>query len=333
MKCVLGFPLEAPNTPVFIRLTAAIDFREEKRLSLITTISNKVIGEWVMTFAHPYQPFEFEIPERFTDIIRKEGIRINLSQGEDNAWFYASDENIPEGFQPHLLVGNSPGSIEDFFNNLYSMNSFSPFGWMGGTVQDALFTLHKQGHAKASFTLRQHLEHYLDDEVGIRFESPNTIPLDGSFNSIEDFLPFAAIVTLYPTHPSIDKALAFMLEGRDENGVIGGNHITTEGCYTLAYPLMAIGLNRNMDSFIQIALDQLEVRKSLLTDEEAIYQRSSRGGQKSYRNWGRGVAWYLLGLVKTASLSKETPWWEEFERRNLKSSFVHLCGGNGRSSG
>ncbi len=323
---LLQFPAVASDTPVFLRLTAAIDFREEKRLTLCTGITQEPIGEWVMTFAHPYQPFEFEIPEQVLNKVQEEGIRIALSHGEDNAWFYEVDVHAPEAFQPHLLLGDSPGSMEDFFENLYSMNSFSPFGWMGGSVQDALLTLHLQGNEKASSTLHRHLEQYLDEDEGIRFESPHTVPLDGGFNSLEDFLPFAAIVALYPSHPSIDRALAFILKGRDEEGVIGGHHITTEGCYTLAYPLIAIGLQRNEDALVQLGLEQLEVRKKLLTDNEAIYQRATRDGQIGYRNWGRGAVWFLLGLIKSAYLLKGTPWSEEFENRNLKTAFVQLCG-------
>jgi rhamnogalacturonyl hydrolase YesR len=37
----------------------------------------------------------------------------------------------------------------------------------------------------------------------------------------------------------------------------------------------------------------------MLTDETAIYQRSTLDGHKTFKNWGRGVAWYLLGTIKT----------------------------------
>ncbi|WP_114750373.1 glycoside hydrolase family 88 protein [Pleomorphovibrio marinus] len=322
---ILHFSKKSLKGPLFLRLTAAIDFREEKRLTLYLGKSNQQIGEWVMTFAHPYQPFEFEIPEEHTQALRKEGIKLVLSQGAGEAWFYGKDKNTPEGLQPHLLEGHSPGDLEGFFDNFYSMNSFSPFGWMGGSVQDALYSWHQLGEARASETLKKHLENYLDDEIGIMFENPNTFPLDGQFNSIEDFLPFTAIIDLYPTHKAIDQALSFILERRDENGIIGGNQVTTEGCYTLAYPLMATGLKKGDDSLKQIALDQLEVRMNLLTDDKAIYQRSSLEGQQGYRNWGRGAAWYLLGIIKTAWLVRGGDLAQEMENRGLRESFVHLC--------
>jgi unsaturated rhamnogalacturonyl hydrolase len=311
---------------VFLRVTAAIDFREEKRLAIMLGKSGEQIGEWVMTYAHPYQPFEIEIPQHHHKKIQKEGLRLLLSHGAGEAWFFANDKSTPEGFQPHFLIGDSPGNKETFFDNLYSMNSFSPFGWMGGSVQDALYAWHGLGNSNATNTLRLHLEKYLDGELGVRFESPNTLPLDGNFNSIEDFLPFTAIVDLFPGHIATEQGLVYILERRMKNGIIGGDRVTTEGCYTLAYPLMAIALDKGEAYLIRIALDQLEVRMKLLTDEHAIYQRSTVGGEKGYRNWGRGSVWYLLGIVKTAILVKDTPWLLEMEKRQLKASFVHLCG-------
>ncbi len=211
------------------------------------------------------------------------------------------------GLAPQLLAGKRPASEKVFLRNLYSMNSFSPFGWMGGSVQDALYELHRQGHASATQTLKTHLGYYLDDKVGIVFENPHTRPLDGTFNSIEDFLPLAAIVNLYPDHPAVQKAVDFCRAHRQPSGVImAGEHVTTEGCYTVAYPLAAIAQVRQDAGLAQLALDQLRHRTDYLTEPSAIYQRATLEGEKGYRNWGRGVAWYLLGTVKTLAILRES---------------------------
>ncbi|NJK98542.1 MAG: hypothetical protein HC905_29730 [Bacteroidales bacterium] len=91
------------------------------------------------------------------------------------------------------------------------MNSFSPFGWMGGCVQDALLEMAIHGDKKAEQVLLQQLNAYLDDDKGIVFENPHTIPLDGQFNSIEDFLPFTSIVKYYPDHKAVQMAVDYML--------------------------------------------------------------------------------------------------------------------------
>lgn len=203
--------------------------------------------------------------------------------------------------------------------------NFSPFGWMGGCVQDALLELHFQGDTKATDTLRLHLDKYLDDTKGIIFENPNTIPVDGNFNSIEDFLPIAAITALYPEHISIGNALEFILKRKNTDGLIAsGKEVTTEGCYTIAYPLVALAVAKNDHSLAQLAIDQIIVRTKMLTDETAIYQRSRLDGHKSFRNWGRGVAWYLLGSIKTYKLIKDNKLENLQGMQALANSFKQL---------
>ena len=306
----LQFPiLTPPVDPLYFRLTAAIDFREEKVIRLYLPQSDQEVGLLMMKYAHPFQPFQTTIDARWLSNIQREGLGLEMVQGTQAAWFFLPDELPPEsaGLAPQLLTG-PPATERVFLQTLYSMNSFSPFGWMGGSVQDALYELHRQGHQPATKALKMHLSHYLDDQQGIILESPHTRPLDGTFNSIEDFLPFAAIVNQYPNHPSVQKAIDFCLAQQEPPGVIiGGKHLTTEGCYTVAYPLAAIALARQDAALAQIALDQLRHRIHYLVDESAVYQRATLTGEKAYRNWGRGVAWYLLGTIKTLTLLRDSP--------------------------
>ncbi|MEK6481195.1 glycoside hydrolase family 88 protein [Catalinimonas sp. 4WD22] len=299
---------KAINSPVYLRITAALDFREEKIIRVYLPESGIELGLLVMKFAHPFQPFEIPIETKYLKEIRKQGVALTMSQGNTEAWFFRENADVKnnQGLQPHLLAGGSKDKLQAFEENLYSMNSFSPFGWMGGCVLDALYELHLQGDEQASETLKLHLSHFLDDDKGIIFENPHTVPLDGTFNSIEDFLPLTAIAGLYPNHISLEKGLSFMLEHQNENGIILNGDITTEGCYTLAYPLAALAVIKKDASLAQVALDQLSSRMQHLTIESgqtsAIFQRADLEGKQSYRNWGRGVAWYLLGSVKTYRL-------------------------------
>ena len=306
----LSFPeLSATTRSVFFRLTAAIDFRETKVVELYLPESGQVVGSLEMRYAHPFQPFQMLIEPPWVPDIRQQGLGLRMREGTTTAWFFRP-EALPAdaaGLAPQLLAGEGPASEKVFLNNLYSMNSFSPFGWMVGSVQDALYELHRQGNARATQTLKTHLNHYLDDEKGIIFENPRTQPLNGTFNSIEDFLPFAAIVNLYPDHPAVQKAVDFCRAHRNSPGIImAGEHVTTEGCYTMAYPLAAIAQVRQDPELAQVALDQLHYRTRYLADELAIYQRATLAGETAYRNWGRGVAWYLLGTIKTLAILKES---------------------------
>ncbi len=325
---ILFFPELKGGGPFFLRLTAAIDFREEKSLIVYLPDSGKVIGEMLMRYAHPFQPFELEISQKMVKKISIEGVGFKIGKGTGDAWFYglSPDGMAPDGLQPHIVAGNASNKEAAFFDNLYSMNSFSPFGWMGGSVQDALLEWQLLGDERAGMALKLHLDSYLDDEVGLRFESPNTRPLDGTFNSLEDFVPIAAIAQIYPKHRSIDLALEFSSKNLKADGIITGSNITTEGCYTLAYPLMAIAISRNDKHIAQVAMNQLVSRMSYLTDEGAIYQRSTLDGIKEFRNWGRGVVWYMLGVVKTLRLLKNSSFDFSEEKEQLTSSFVHLAG-------
>ncbi len=171
------------------------------------------------------------------------------------------------------------------------------------------------------------LSQYLDDEKGVIFENPHTIPLDGTFNSIEDFLPVAAIAGLYPNHFSIRKGLDFMLAHKNKEDIILNGHITTEGCYTLAYPLAALATIRKDEELAKLALTQLTGRAGFLADSSAtasaIYQRSDLEGNKGYKNWGRGVAWYLLGTIKTLRLLHQSGYGSPDDIKKMEASFMH----------
>lgn len=301
--------LENGKGDFYFRITSAIDLREEVEIEVFLPDSNATVATFDLKFSHPFQPFETRIDNKLINEIKEQGLSLRVVKGKSDAWFYLPDETKSDnlGLQPQLIRGQYPGSENAFFDNLYSMNSFSPFGWMGGCVNDALLELHKQGRSKATRTLKKHLASYLDNQKGILFESPMTEPLDGRFNTVEDFLPFTAIATLYPQHPSIKMAVNFCQSLKQADGlIISGDHITTEGCYTLAYPLAKIALITNNRELAESALLQLTHRIHYLSDEGAVYQRSTRAEVKGYRNWGRGVAWYMLGIAKTLNLLKNS---------------------------
>ena len=299
----LLFPrIDHSSKPVYFRLTAAIDFREEKTIRVYLPESGQDIGVLDIKYAYPFQPFQVVIDPKWLSEVSRQGIALAMIKGTRPPWFFqpATLPSDATGLSPQLLVRERPGSEKEFLRTLCSMNSLSPFGWMGGCVQDALYELRRNGNSQASQILQTQLSYYLDEKYGIILESPRTQPLDGTFNSIEDFLPFAAIVNLYPHHPAIQKAVDFCLDRSNDRGIIlAGEHITTEGCYTVAYPLATIAQIRKDAALAQKAVDQLLFRHQYLINNNAVYQRATLEGKRAFCNWGRGVAWYLLGTVKT----------------------------------
>src|SRR5690606_19202229 len=82
--------------------------------------------------------------------------------------------------------------------------------------------------------------------------------------------------------------------------------ITTEGTYTVAYPMAVIAAIQSDDSLTKLALNQLLSRRDHLTDSTAIYLRRNMDTRTlTYRNWSRGCAWYMLGWVKTLAALQE----------------------------
>lgn len=293
---------------IWLRITAAIDFRESKKIVASLAESGTELGVFDMHFAHPFQPFQIEIDSKYIKQIAREGIALTLTNGEKDAWFFTNDSTRTDalGLMPQILVDGDFNPEKAVVENLLSMNSFSPFGWMGGCVQDALFEMALSGNKEAEKVLLEQLNSYLDDDKGIVFENPHTIPIDGRFNSIEDFLPFAGIVNYYPNHRAVQMAVDYILSKEQLNGLITTGHTTTEGCYTLAYPLAAIAVARNNRTLTEKSLLQLNLRSQLLSDKKAIYQRAGENGPEGYANWGRGTVWYLLGLVKTLHILKNS---------------------------
>lgn len=323
---LLRFP-EIKNLiePLWFRLTSAIDFREEVTILAYLPDSGVEIGQFDIRFSHPFQPFQISVDSKFIKDINYEGIALRMTKGEMNTWFFSPDLSEPDnkGLQPHLLSGTSYQPEKAFRQNLLSMNSFSPFGWLGGCVMDALWEMSQKGDKEASQTLKKQLGFFLDSQKGIIFENPMTIPVDGTFNSIEDFLPFATIVALYPKHVSIQKVLDFLKSKENDKGIIvSGNDITAEACYTVAYPLAAIAVSQNDRQLAQTAISQLQFRTRFLTNNTTIFQRSSLEGHQSYANWGRGVVWYLVGIAKTLAVLKNSSFNDLKGIKELEKEFV-----------
>lgn len=289
------------NKPLFLRLTAGIDFREEKTIELFFPKSREVFGQWLFRYAYPFQPFQLPIDNRYKRRTAEEGIGLRLTQGATDAWFYGPNNSSGfDAFCPQLLSEGVFRAEDVFFDNLFSLNSLSPFGWMGGCVIDGLYDLYLKGNQKAYNILVKQLSYFLDDNIGVRFENPHTIPMDGKFNSVEDFLPFAAIAPLYPDHIAVRQAIDSSLEKARSTSIL-----TTEGCYTLAYPMARMAAVRNDSTLAETAVKQLQIRTERLVEEKAIFQRGNADGVKTFKNWGRGVAWYVLGMAKTLNTLEE----------------------------
>ncbi len=119
-------------------------------------------------------------------------------------------------------------------------------------------------------------------------------------DGIESTLPNAVIAKLNPEHPVLQKTVRFWLRRQQAGGLIqDGDMTSAEGAYTVAYPLMVIGMKRRDQALIDKAIKQIRLRQRRLIHKGDCYLRYLANGERSFRNWARGVAWYSLGLVRT----------------------------------
>lgn len=116
-------------------------------------------------------------------------------------------------------------------------------------------------------------------------------------------LPFAALAKLDPQSPLLDYAVTSLLKRKDAEGCIqDGQHTSSEGAYTVGYPLAVIAAQRKDDALEQVALDQLSVRQARLFDGRSFWRTSeTKDGavKKGNRAWARGFAWQFLGYART----------------------------------
>jgi unsaturated rhamnogalacturonyl hydrolase len=300
---------EMSFTEMRLRICPVTDIREEIRIDVVSLASRLLIGSFDIRYPHVLQPFEILIdPSHHADVLRK-GVSLQMVKGSVPAWFLSAKGPESEKYnalRAHLLLYNSPGSREHYHTMLGSLNSVQQFGWMEGCVLDGLYDLFRSsGRHQFLSTLSAHLELFFNKEKKLDYEDPRSNFLKDKFYGIESTLPVAIIAKLEPRHPIVNLFVEFCRDNTSDDGLIADDLITTEGCYTLAYPLAEVAVAKSDPELAALAINQLLLRHRYLSREGDIHQRATRSGATGYANWGRGVAWYLLGMVKTlVSLAK-----------------------------
>jgi rhamnogalacturonyl hydrolase YesR len=308
-----------------LRITSATDVREALVLEVKTTVSNTKIADWDLQFAAYMQPFDLEIPKEILKTVLSEGIILRLKKGTKPFWIFTenSSKSAPNAYLPHLLVyekvDKDTESSDRWKDRLLSLESVQTFGWQQGIIWDGLFEMSKNS-AKAKKVLAHQMELYFGNEKLVYAKYNNEKEVD-KINGVESILPFAILAQTNPTHPSIKTAIEFCQAHANSEGIIAdgkGNNrlVKTEECYTVSYPLAVLAKTLNRPDLADLAIKTLQSRIDLLENTNSIYQRGAENGELFFENWSRGVAWYLLGLVKTIVYLPESN-----EREALKNSF------------
>lgn len=297
---LLSWPDLPPDTQATrLRLTCGLDVRDEKSVEAFLPTSNRVIGTFDIRFASLLQPYEIALKPDDVAAVAREGVGLRLTKGSDLRIF-TTGPDIPDALLPHLLVPGQATPLDEYFARMRTLACIQMFGWMEGCVLDGLLDLSQlPAHAEMRKSAEAHLAKFIIDGKLV-YESPVSAVADGRLTGIEEALPFAALAKVDPKNPAIDIAVKFFNTRKGADGlIIDGNTTTSEGAYTIGYPLAVIGKARSDESLIQLALAQLRLRQARLFDGKEFWRTIKTGGAKGNHNWARGIAWQLVGLART----------------------------------
>ncbi len=305
----VGLVLHWPSLPeagsdVILRVTVAVDDREEKRVAVTLAESGERVADLDVRYADMLQFFEARIPAARRGEMRRQGLRLRLEKGTSGLWLIGSDPQKRAGFEPLLPLlrvdAAQPGEhAESAAGALCSLASAQQFGWKEGCVLDGIQSLDTAGFPGAEEALQAHLGLYFQGPRLV-YENHVSAPADNTIYGIEGTLPFAILARLDAAHPSIDLALEFWNSRRSATGTVQDFYeLSCEGAYTIAYPMAVIGRVRKLGALQDAALEQIALRHAKLFTGAAFHLRHYADGRRTFTNWARGACWLTLGTVRT----------------------------------
>jgi hypothetical protein len=226
---------------------------------------------------------------------------------------------VPDG------VGASPEdrAVRDF---LCSSMAVDHLGWMAGCVTTGLTDLFD---ATGDGTFLEAAARVLSAPgEGRPLELPDSLPIlntpdesntdEGNISNLESFAPFAALARLQLENPTPQRALRLRAAASRMLQIAARElpQLTTEGCFTLAFPLAAIARALNEPAWFDTSAHAVLERWRVLEREDNVAQRGTRDGTRRWmENWARGTAWLVLGTAQTL---RELP-----EHHPVRAELIH----------
>lgn len=267
-----------------------------------------ILAECDVICSDPYQRIAITIPQEAFSEVGSLSIHLQLAN-EGYLWLFAPDATACGGLElhvPHLIDASAPA--DGFLDALASLASIQTFSWKEGCVLDALQAYADMGEQpRANDAIRQHLDYFGFSSGVLEYETPGSMRVVNELDTIETTLPFAHVARIDPDHPWVDLAMDFWRQLIAENGQVQEEHmISSEGAYTVAYPMVLIAQLRNEPKWEAIAENLLVETFNRLVQDDGIYLRHFTDGSRTHRNWVRGLCWQMLGHVQVLKL-QSTP--------------------------
>lgn len=297
----LSWPAPASNH--LLVLVVATDMRADCLMTLRTSTGSEkgadtnTAAELTCdaSFASHAQRFHLAIPAGTTSAT------VTDISGDGQCWIVSEGPLRPQLFP----IDTTPAQRLAQSEHSLRQAAICQFSWMGGCVLDGLNALaHTPGAQQVSVNAwqtakEQWLSHFVNHDQ-LHYQLPYGEPADNVFYNIEATLPVAVIAADNPRHPICDYALAMWETKTKDDGAIHDGKITAEASYTTAYPMAVIAVGRSDAALRERALLQLRLRRQRLVVGDDIYLR--HGDSHTFKNWARGLTWYLLGLARTLTV-------------------------------
>ncbi len=288
-----------------LRLTNALDVREDHVID-VATPNGQSIGRFEVRFAGLYQVQDMPLTAVQARAVMAHGAVLKRVSGSSPIWFFAPSPEAtpaPDPVQlPHVLIADAGEPSKQFEQRLRGLVMLQGFGWQSGCVSEGILDLAEARKDPGLLPVVDRYQAMYFTPHGVAFESPRSQLYTDRVGGMEEPLPWATLARRQPDHPALEIARTFLMsESVIKNDVSRDHALTTEGCYTVAYPTAVLSRVLNQPELATIALRQLEARRLATIHQGDIYQRGSMGLNEStrLRNWCRGACWYYLGLVRT----------------------------------
>ncbi len=274
------------------------------RIVVYNECKDSILAECEVICSDPYQRIAIAIPRDAFGEGGSLSIQLKLAN-EGYLWLFAPDETASGGLElhvPHLIDASGPA--DHFMDALASLASIQTFSWKEGCVLDALQAYADLGEEpRAADAIRQHLDYFGFSSGVLEYETPRSMRVANELDTIETTLPFAHVARIDPHHPWVDLAMDFWRQLIAENGQVQDEEmISSEGAYTVAYPMVLIAQLRQEPKWEAIAENLLVETFNRLVQKEGIYLRHYTDGRRTHRNWVRGLCWQMLGHVQVLKL-------------------------------
>lgn len=260
------------------------------------------------------QPHVIPITSSAMARLAKEGGRLVRDDDETETLWLLNDSShtpsLPPCWQPRLIANNAgvTDPAERATAWLLAGGVMQSFGWRSGCVLDAL---HSVGTPAASAAIDRMLDEFVDADGEPFFDQWDNTRGRPERLGAESGLAVASFVQQAPHRSAEQPFVAWARRqwetGLDNEGVYTDAETTAaEGAYMTAYPWAVAALDREDQDALDLAIHQLAKRAERLWDGENLWLRHHPDRGRTLASWARGVAWHVLGFVKTLRVVPET---------------------------